>query len=506
MRLNYTPAPIAEEFILSNQLGLSAVDAIWGPWGSGKSVACVIKILKQCIQMPVGSDGYRRSRWAVVRNTRPQLKSTTMKTWDDWITKFNLGYWRYTDSTFFLHFNDVRAEIMFKALDDKDDERNVLSLELTGAWFNEAREIEQTIFTAVKGRTGRYPSAAMFDDPWPRNKDNQSYPPYWYGVIADSNFPDEDSFYCRTFEPDSPEGWRLWKQPGGLIEVITDTNKYITDRTEEVPASVQTHFVVNPEAENIENLPADYYTQHINVASKPWIRINLCARYGASLDGKPVYAQTFSRAWHVSKTSLKAIPYLPLVIGMDFGRTPAAAIKQVQENGRICTLAEVYSDNMGLETFLDTKLTPFLKAHFPGIPVLVAPDPSGVSRSQYAEVNAFMILESRGYKYEIPETNAINTRINTVEAQLSRTLAGQPLYIIDPSCKRLITGFEKGYRYKERKDGTFEDVPDKKSIYSHIHDANQYGDMVCRSSGLSGALLGTHMAQEIKVASAAGWT
>ena len=55
-----------------------------GPVGSGKSVACCVEIFRRAAAQKAGKDGKRKSRWAVVRNTNPQLKTTTIKTWIDW--------------------------------------------------------------------------------------------------------------------------------------------------------------------------------------------------------------------------------------------------------------------------------------------------------------------------------------------------------------------------------------------------------------------------------------
>ena len=58
--------------------------AILGPIGGGKSVACCVEIFRRCKEQRVGTDGLRRSRWVVVRNTKGELQDTTLKTWFDW--------------------------------------------------------------------------------------------------------------------------------------------------------------------------------------------------------------------------------------------------------------------------------------------------------------------------------------------------------------------------------------------------------------------------------------
>ncbi len=57
---------------------------ILGPFGSGKSVTCCVEIMRRAREQAPSPDRVRRTRWAVVRNTYPDLKNTTVKTWRDW--------------------------------------------------------------------------------------------------------------------------------------------------------------------------------------------------------------------------------------------------------------------------------------------------------------------------------------------------------------------------------------------------------------------------------------
>jgi hypothetical protein len=54
---------------------------IRGPVGSGKSVGCCVEVFRRAIQQQKSPDGLRKSRWAIIRNTNPQLRTTTIKTW-----------------------------------------------------------------------------------------------------------------------------------------------------------------------------------------------------------------------------------------------------------------------------------------------------------------------------------------------------------------------------------------------------------------------------------------
>ena len=49
-------------------------------------------------------------------------------------------------------------EVIFLALDDPKDVRKLLSLELTGAWVNECRELPKAVIDGLTHRVGRYPT------------------------------------------------------------------------------------------------------------------------------------------------------------------------------------------------------------------------------------------------------------------------------------------------------------------------------------------------------------
>jgi hypothetical protein len=77
------------------------------------------------------------------------------------------------------------------------------------------------------------------------------------------------------------------------------------------------------------------------------------------------------------------------------------------------------------------------------------------------------------------------------------------MFLVDKTgCPTIVAGFEHGYRYKRRRDGTHEETPEKNE-YSHPHDAVQYGAMVVESAGdLARAM---NRVREVQAVSMAGW-
>jgi hypothetical protein len=143
------------------------IRGLMGPFGSGKSSGCVMDIVQWAARQP-DVDGVRRSRYAVVRNTYRQLSDTSIKTWLDWLPDGVFGTYAKSDHNYFLKMplddgSIVQSEILFRALDRPEHVSNLLSLELTGAWGNEARELPWAVIKALHGRVGRYPSVILHD-------------------------------------------------------------------------------------------------------------------------------------------------------------------------------------------------------------------------------------------------------------------------------------------------------------------------------------------------------
>jgi hypothetical protein len=234
--VNVNLSPTLGAFLSSNAF----VRGVVGPIGSGKTSACVLEIIRRAQQQAPGKDGIRRSRWAVIRNTYPELRDTTRKTFEDWIPE-STGTWYEQEFTFEFRAGDVYAEILFRALDKPKDVKKTLSLELTGAYINEAREIPKHIFDMLQGRVGRYPS----------KKDGGCT---FSGVWFDTNpFPVSHWMY-PLFKKELPEGFELFEQPDGLGQ----------------------------DAENVDNLERGYYERLQRGKDTEWINTYLRGKYPRS--------------------------------------------------------------------------------------------------------------------------------------------------------------------------------------------------------------------------------
>lgn len=434
--LVYNPPQSVVPFLTSDKFA----NFIVGPVGSTKTTASLIKISYEAKRIKAGPDGIRRSRVAVIRNTRQMLWDTTIPDFLKWYPDGEAGILEKTNSRFTLKYDDVECEILFRGLDDANDVRRLLSLQLTFGVMDEFREINPDIYNALTGRLGRYPDKTMNGVGACDDEGKQIHK-----VWGATNPPDMDTFWEKLLN-DPPQNMHVTIQPSGLSQ----------------------------EADWVQYLPDGYYENLCEGKSDDWIGVYVHGEFGKSLSGQPVF-RAFDRDTHVAGQTLNHIKLQthPLIIGMDFGLTPACTINQIDAQGRLLTFADLTSEGMGVLRFCREKLKPLLANRFPGMNVLIVGDPAGQQRAQTDERSVFDILKQEGFRVIAAKSNSVVARINAVDKFLTRSVDGKPGHLIDPACTHLIAALRGGYRYKIRTNGEVDDKPEK-NAHSHIADAHQY--------------------------------
>jgi hypothetical protein len=432
--VNYSAPLTVSAFILCE----SPIHLIMGPFGSGKSTGAVMKILRMAQNQAPGPDGIRRTKFAAVRNTYPELRDTTKKTFEDWVPAA-IREWNDTEYKYVLKFNDVVCEVLFRALDRPEDVKKLLSLELTAAWVNESREIPRAIVDGLDGRVGRFPSQA-------NGGCTLSC------VFMDTNPPDDDHWIYKVFEEERltdsavAQKYIIFKQPSGL----------------------------SPEAENKSNLKSGYYENLVIGKSKDWIDVFVHGKYGFIKDGKPVYPE-YSDDIHTLKERPR---YLggTLYLGMDFGLTPAIVVAQ-QVPGQWQAIDEFTSESIGATRFSEYVVTE-LKRRYPECPGFQGwGDPAGSQRAQTDETTPFEIVQAAGLPIEPVDSNDFILRREAVANALTRlNMGGKPGLVISPDCRLLRKAMAGGYCFKRVQvsgSDRFRDAPDK-NHFSHVAEALQY--------------------------------
>lgn len=448
----YVAPPTIARFMLSN----AKTRFLMGPYGSGKSVGCAVELMRRAYAHPPNSMGVRTSQFLIVRNTYRMLKDTTLKTWLQWFPDGEPGRLLKSDMVYEVKHpledgTSIEAFFLFRPFDSPDDQKNALSLELTGAWVNEFREIQLAHVVNITGRCGRYA--------------NSRSPDAWTGLVADSNHPNVGSDYYRMFEenelpPDLANDvtgrpiMEVFRQPGGL----------------------------SPHAENIENLPAGYYMDMVRLAAlegkdDQWVNVHVHSMYGRINDGQPVYRGFWNERIHVSQTPLQPDPRRVIGVGYDPGIGHAAAvIGQMDKDTRWRIFGEVVLKN-SLPVDMVREVMRLIREDF-GIErpqMMWFCDPYAGHRGTATKDTPLAVLRSKGIR-AVLSVKDIEPRIRAVRSALSGLRNGEPRLLLDPRCRLLIEGMNGGYRFRkmQTREEKYTPEPDKDSVYSHPHDALQY--------------------------------
>lgn len=460
--VKYTPPRSLVKFFTSDKF----IDLVVGPVGSTKTTAGLMRIAYKAKLMAPCADGIRRSRCVVVRNTREQLRDTTIPDFLSWFPDGVAGTYAKTYNEFLLKFDDVECKVLFRGLDDADDVKRLLSLQISFAVMDEFREINEEIFKTLQGRLGRYPDKKLVPPRSEWGVDSKGIPVG--GCVTDDGKPNS-GIWGMTNPPDMETYWEefLTKPPANCDVTIQPGGR-------------------DAKADWLEFLPTDYY-ENLAVGKDPdWIDVYINSKFGKSLAGMPVF-RAFNRSLHVSTEPLNynRSHSSPIIIGMDAALHPAAVFGQVDYKGRILILDQVYATGTGAQKFIREKVKPVLNQRFPGQPVIVVIDPAANTRAQTDERTALDVIRAEGLAVRTASTNAIQARIGAVDAALSRVVEGEPYLLIDGTrCADLVNCLAGKYRYRRKKDGEAEDSPEKSHPWSDIADALQYLCLHADTSGV----------------------
>lgn len=441
--------PVLQQYLDSSDF----VQIIRGPLGSGKTTCSAAKVFKLICEQRPNKAKERKSRWAIIRNTYPDLKNTTIRDWKS-IVPDNVG--RFTMGAPPEHKLDfdladgtrVIAEVIFLALDKPDDVRKLRGMQLTGAYINEGKEVPKAILDMLTGRVDRYPFPGMSN---------------WVGVLIDTNAWDDDH-WLEVLDKERLDGklpgYAFFVQPAAVIKIAGE-------------------WQVNPEAENLKVLKPDYYQRQIAGKRDDWIRVNLANEIGISFDGKPVHPD-YQESIHCAKVELLPVPGV-INVGMDFGLTPAATFWQKQSNGQWWGLDEIVETSMGAERFADAikAKEAEMKARTPGLIFVRRGDPSGDDRRDTDERTYFKVLNTNGVHALPCSTNDAEARRTALDRPLQRMVQGRPGLLVSPKMKRFRRGMAGAWFYKRVEvpgEERFKDEPDK-GPYSHVCESGEYALM-----------------------------
>jgi len=410
-----------------------------------------MEIVRRASEIGVSSDGTRRSRCLVIRNTLQQLKSTCLVTMQEWLRP--ISNWKVSDSTLYIRFTPadgipVECDVLLLPLDTPENQQRLLSLEITFCWASEFRELPLELIQAAYSRCGRYPSRVNLTD-------------YYYGLWGETNSFSEDSEYYDFLETSQrPNNVDYFVQPGAFEEG----------------------------AENREHLPPRYYEDLLEANDPAWCEQYVHNKITPSLSGQAVFAKTFNVNFH-SREKLFPDYGRPIVLGMDTGRNPALVAGQIDSRGRLLVFGSVYTENMGIEKFISQVVRPFLTQVLEGGKFFISLDPAARQRSQIGEESVLDAVKRLGYSAILAPTNDITPRLRAVERYLGMQVDGGGGLLIDKRYnERLILALMRDYRYPRDKKGILAEKPEKGHPESDLADGLQYLALSAASNVLARAM------------------
>src|SRR6185436_5515465 len=173
---------------------------------------------------------------------------------------------------------------------------------------------------------------------------------------------------------------------------------------------------------------------------------------------------------------VKPIEGLPLLLGFDYGLTPAVGICQLTPRGQFRVLDELCADGMGIKQFARDVVIPHLATNYTKYRFQAVGEPSGMSRSDTDEKTCFMLLAEEGIPAVPAISNNFTARRESVAHYLTKMIDGQPGFMVDPKADMVRKGMNGRYQFKRVQisgDERYRDEPDK-NMYSHPCEAVQY--------------------------------
>jgi hypothetical protein len=478
-QITFEAPPTVASFMKSEAFGR----LIAGPVGSGKTTGCIFELFRRACEQAPAPDGIRYTRFAILRQTLSQLKQTVLKDITGWLQ--GMCTFKVSENTITLSIGDVHSEWILIPLEDIEDQRRLLSMQLTGAWISEGIEIQVSLIDPIAGRCGRYPSAAMGGATW-------------MGMIIDTNMPAEGSDWHKYMVDNKPVDWEVFIQPGGLDDDAENLN-YLTQTSETLKLPID-----HPKRLAQGRL---YYERLSRSNGADWVRRYVNAQFGDDPSGTAVFRESFKRSFHVVD-SLTPVVGHPLLVGQDFGRDPCSIICQIDHRGRLLVLEEVIAEDIGLELHVSRAVRPvMMQERYMNKSVVMIGDPAGRAKSNLSEETSFDALKRMGFKALPAPTNDIDPRIRAVEAWLLRQADGSGAVQIDGTrCPTLVRALAGGYRFAKTKAGLRKPKPEKLHPWSDIVDAFQYVCLI--AMGDAGQLVGRHLAKPLprRKMPAGAWT
>jgi PBSX family phage terminase large subunit len=400
VEIPYSPNPKQMEFHKSS----AKYRLFLGAWRSGKTFSGCKEALKQSMLYP-------NNRGLIGRKNFTDLRDTTMRTFFEVCPPELIKNYNKTEHHLILINN---SEIFFRELKDRS---GLGSFELGWFYIDEAEQVQEGIFTYLKGRINA-----------PTTKRQCGW--------LTSNPPNRDHWLFKAFE-----------------------------------SGIANHFSIHADTYQNKKHLSDSYIKELEQLPESWRKKYLLGEYGFTPDGKAFY-DGFKDSLH--KRTLTYIKGKKIYRGIDFGfHHPAVCYAQIDTNDRFMILKELMGSDITIDKFAD-KMLFFENIHFPEARFETYYDPAGEQVSDKSEQTSVQILADKGITGRC-KVSTYRERKELIERKLSLLINGIPALTVDESCPIITDGFLGGYHYPEPKEGKIvKEEPERDGYYEHLMNALEY--------------------------------
>lgn len=408
------------------------VKVLCGPVGSGKTSAALWEFIFLCLESAIPLRGI------ILRSSYRELRDSTRATFLEWFGAIATYMERDEKAIITLPGKgggELKHELMFRACQREEEASKFLSTEFAFAFLEEVVPAFQQ--NGVMG--GGLPEGVLNVVLMRMRQKGAHRRP----VVL-------------TFNPPTPRHW---------------TYKRFFARSRESLEQGGTFFMQQKPRENEKNLPLGYYDTLLENLPPDMARRFVMGEVVAVYDGVRVFPEAKDN--HHIVDFVEPIPGVELVMGFDYGLTPATIITQITPAGQWRWLKELQSFNMGIDRHAE-HLRALLYEEFQDFKFRCRGDPAGGHRAQTDEKTCVDVLSSHGFTVT-PGKEDWQSRKEAIKQRLERTIDGSTpaLVVSREGCPMAAEALLGGYRYPQRNSGEMGYRP-LKNEFSHIMDAAQY--------------------------------
>ena len=409
-----------------NKLVKGAIGGI----GGGKSVGCMQEQAEICLRTPGGNSFAGRA-------SMPKADMSLMQEYAEFLGP--IATWVESKSSFYFQ-NDHRLLV---APADKWDRFG--STKFVTCYVQEAQELEYRTWSVFSERL-RDPAGIVDGVPW-------------FRVLFDSR-PIESRHWLKEKFIDL-----AWNIEDGEAARQKAANPYYV-------------YVRFTSFDNKDNLRPGYIEEsiHEHRHEPGWIRMMIYGEVGYSLEGQPVYGDSYNPEIH--DAHIEEDPRLPILRSWDFGyRSPAVLWCQWTRDGRLLILREFCPKRIARDRLVDEVLA-IQKLEFPGRHDTQYRDFGDIAGEQIDATgisNLAYVEERLQTTFEGLQKTGIENGINCVRRLMRKPVPyfGKTLtcFLVDERCPTLREALRGMYYYPEKGEHR---EPVKGNGYDDVCDAMRY--------------------------------